>query len=144
MEDNPMRSAVEIVEDQVAEYMNGEVGGVYCLYNEFKSAMSQKLTLEKLLPFEAPPTGEVVTDYIYEPSQEAVLRELLSRHLHIQMHRILFESAASEHGARMTAMDSATNNAEDVIDRLTLLYNRARQTAITTEVIEIVSGAEAL
>jgi F-type H+-transporting ATPase subunit gamma len=144
METNPMRSAVEIVEDQVADYMTGQVGGVYCLYNEFKSAMSQTLTLEKLLPFEAERTGEVVVDYVYEPSQAAVLQELLTRHLHIQMHRILFESAASEHGARMTAMDSATNNAEDVIDRLTLQYNRARQTAITTEVIEIVSGAEAL
>ncbi len=144
MDDNPFRVAGELIDEQVAAFLQGEFAGVYCIYNEFKSAISQNLTMERLLPFEPPEQGEVVVDYLYEPSQEGVLTELLSRHLHIQMHRILFESAASEHGARMTAMDSATNNADDVIERLTLAYNRARQSAITTEMIEIVSGAEAL
>ena len=83
-------------------------------------------------------------DYIYEPSIETVVEALLIKHIQVQMHRILHESAASEYGARMTAMDSATNNAGDVIERLTLQFNRARQSAITTEMIEIVSGAEAL
>jgi len=83
-------------------------------------------------------------DFIYEPDQEEVFDRLLVRHIRVQMHRILYESAASEHGARMTAMDAATRNAGEVIDRLTLKYNRARQDAITKELIEVVSGAEAL
>jgi F-type H+-transporting ATPase subunit gamma len=128
----------------VTGFMQGGTEAVYCLYNEFKSAIAQRLTLERLLPFDPPQQSEIVVDYLYEPTQEDVLTELLSRHLQVQMHRILFESAASEHGARMTAMDSATKNAGDMIDRLTLVYNRVRQTAITTEMIEIVSGAEAL
>ena len=144
MEDDPLRAAGQIIDEQVDAFIAGETHEVYCLYNEFKSAISQKLTLEKLLPFEPPPRAEVVVDYLYEPSQEGVLTQLLARHLQVQMLRIFYESAASEHGARMTAMDSATNNAGDVIERLTLQFNRARQSAITTEMIEIVSGAEAL
>ena len=144
MDDNPMRMAGVIVNEQVEQFLRGEVGQVCCLYNEFKSAISQSLTVERLLPFEPPSRGEIVVDYIYEPSQSQVLTKLLAVHLQVQMHRIFFESAASEHGARMTAMDSATNNADDVIERLTLAFNRARQTTITTEMIEIVSGAEAL
>lgn len=140
----PLRAAMDIVEDHVRAFLGGEFDEVLCLYNEFKSAISQKLTLERVLPIEQPSQSEVLADYLYEPSQEAVLGELLRRNLHVQMHRILLESAASEYGARMTAMEAATNNASDVIDRLTLAYNRARQTAITSEVIEIVSGAEAL
>ncbi len=139
-----LRVANDIIGPEVDAFLTEETDAVYCLYNEFKSAIAQNLTLEQLLPFQAPEEGEAMVDYVYEPSQDGVLTELLSRHLEIQMHRILNESAASEYGARMTAMDSATNNAGDVIDRLTLAYNRARQTAITTEVIEIVSGAEAL
>ena len=81
---------------------------------------------------------------LYEPSEEKLFETLLTRHMRTQMHRILAESAASEHGARMTAMEAATTNAGDVIDRLTLEYNRARQSAITTELIEVVSGAESL
>ncbi len=140
----PLRAATDIVEDHIQAFLEGEFDEALCLYNEFKSAISQKLTLERVLPIEQPSQSEVVVDYLYEPSQEAVLGELLRRNLHVQMHRILLESAASEYGARMTAMEAATNNASDVIDRLTLAYNRARQTAITSEVIEIVSGAEAL
>lgn len=140
------RVSNEIVDSVVAAYVNGEIEEVYCLYNEFKSAINQNVTLERVLPFEAPePTeGESTTDYLYEPSEDDVFEALLDRHLKIQMHRMLAESAASEHGARMTAMDSATTNAGEMIDRLTLEYNRARQSAITTELIEVVSGAEAL
>jgi F-type H+-transporting ATPase subunit gamma len=144
MDNNPLAEAARIVDNEVTGFMQGGTEAVYCLYNEFKSAIAQRLTLERLLPFDPPQQSEIVVDYLYEPTQEDVLTELLSRHLQVQMHRILFESAASEHGARMTAMDSATKNAGDMIDRLTLVYNRVRQTAITTEMIEIVSGAEAL
>lgn len=143
-ENRPLRAARDIVEDHIQAFLGGEFDEALCLYNEFKSAISQKLTLERVLPIEQPSQSEVLVDYLYEPSQEGVLGELLRRNLHVQMHRILLESAASEYGARMTAMEAATNNASDVIDRLTLAYNRARQTAITSEVIEIVSGAEAL
>jgi len=140
-----MDTAGQIIDDVVAEFMKGETAEVYCLYNEFKSAISQKVTLEKLLPFEPQSDdGQVTIDYLYEPTSEEVFDQLLARHMQVQMHRILNESAASEYGARMTAMDAATQNAGDVIGRLTLQYNRARQDAITKELIEVVSGAEAL
>ena len=145
-----MREAAHIIDDIVEDFKQGGTDEVYCLYNEFKSAVQQSVTLEKLLPFapEAPEEGEETPgpalDYLYEPDQEEVFERLLVRHMRIQMHRVLFESAASEHGARMTAMDAATRNAGEVIDRLTLKYNRARQDAITKELIEVVSGAEAL
>lgn len=139
-------SARTIIGDVAAEFGKGETDAVYALYNRFKSAISQHVTLEQILPFtgDAGTDDTPVSDYLYEPSDAAVFNQLLTRHLEIQMHRILLESAASEHGARMTAMDSATNNAGDMIERLTLMYNRARQDAITTELIEVVSGAEAL
>lgn len=138
--------ASNIVDDVSELFSKGDTEAVYCLFNEFKSAINQKVTLERLLPFEPAPTeGRFAhTDYEYEPSQTHVFDALLSRHMKIQMHRILNESAASEHGARMTAMESATTNAGEMIDRLTLQYNRARQNAITTELIEVISGAEAL
>jgi F-type H+-transporting ATPase subunit gamma len=141
-----LETAGRIVEGASKAFVDGEFDEVYCLYNEFKSAIRQDVTLEKILPFEAAvvPEGERTTDYLYEPSEDLVFDALLNRHIKIQMHRVLSESAASEHGARMTAMDSATTNAGEVIDRLTLTYNRARQSAITTELIEVVSGAEAL
>jgi F-type H+-transporting ATPase subunit gamma len=143
-----MAEARAIISDLVNDFLSGETDEVYCLYNEFKSAVQQKVTLEKLLPFSVEDVpeeeAEHLVDFIYEPSQTAVLDQLLVKHLNIQMHRILFESAASEFGARMTAMDAASRNAGEVIDRLTLLYNRARQDAITKELIEVVSGAEAL
>jgi len=145
LEGNVLRSAGEIINDIADEYAQGVTHGVYCLYNEFKSAISQRVTLERLLPFEAmDDPGALVVDYLYEPSAESILDELLRHHLQMQMHRILFEAAASEYGARMTAMDAATNNAGDMIERLTLHYNRARQSTITTEMIDIVGGAEAL
>lgn len=140
------RLAGEIIGAVSETFIEGKLEEVYCLYNEFKSAISQDVTLERVLPFEAAEKheGEHTTDYLYEPTESLVFDALLDRHMKIQMHRMLAESAASEHGARMTAMDSATTNAGDMIDRLTLDYNRARQSAITTELIEVVSGAEAL
>jgi len=140
-----VRAAADVIDDTIAEYAKGEMDAVYCLYNEFKSALAQRVTLERLLPFEPAETDEgTAMDYLYEPSSSAVFDALLTEHLHVQMHRILYESAASEYGARMTAMDAATQNAADVIERLTLRYNRARQDTITKELIEVVSGAEAL
>ncbi len=146
MDRSPFEEAGQIVSEMARGFTVGEVGEVFCIYNEFKSAISQTVTVERLLPFEPEPIkeGTAVIDYLYEPSSTAVFDTLLTRHLQIQMHRILFESAASEHGARMTAMDSATTNAGEMIDRLTLQYNRARQDAITTQLIEVVSGSEAL
>lgn len=140
------RGAAAIIDDIVRDFMQGGTDEVYCLYNEFKSAVQQTVILERLLPFEPgmPEDEAPPLDYLYEPTQEEVFDALLVKHLHVQMHRVLHESAASEYGARMTAMDSATRNAGDVIDRLTLQYNRARQDAITTELIEVISGAEAL
>ena len=141
-----METSRLIIEDVANRFTHGDTDEIYCVYNEFKSALSQQVTLEKLLPFEPSPAenGKAPIDYLYEPSQTAVFEALLWKHLQIQMHRILNESAASEHGARMTAMDSATTNAGEMIDRLELQYNRARQDAITKELIEVISGAEAL
>ena len=144
--DGSLFEGARVVVDQAAEpFIEGRTGEVYCLYNRFRSAVSQEVTLERLLPFEAdiPEDGKAI-DYVYEPSAADLFESLLLRHLNVQMHRVLNESAASEHGARMTAMDAATNNAGEMIDQLTLQYNRARQDAITTELIEVVSGAEAL
>jgi len=140
------QEASKIIEHASEIFSNGETEAVYCLYNQFQSAIQQNVTLERLLPFEPAPTeGRFAhTDYEYEPSQPDVFDALLARHMKIQMLRILNESAASEHGARMTAMESATTNAGEMIDTLTLQYNRARQNAITTELIEVISGAEAL
>ena len=146
MEGPLMAASGDIIGRAADQFSVGDIGEVYCVYNEFKSALSQRVTLEKLLPFE--PTSieedQASIDYLYEPSQTGVFEALLQKHLQVQMHRILNESSASEHGARMTAMDSATTNAGEMIDRLTLQYNHARQDAITKELIEVVSGAEAL
>ena len=139
--------AAELGDDLIARYAAEETDEVWVLYSEFRSAISQRPTLQRVLPLgEMPAAGapEDTLDYKYEPSPDELLHDLLPRYVHVQVLRGLLESAASENGARMTAMDSATNNASDMIDRLTLLYNRARQAAITKELVEIVSGAEAL
>lgn len=146
MTDQPLPLSRSVIEDIAEDYAKGKTGAVYCIYNEFRSAVQQTVTVERILPFQ-PEAGEDEApqlDYLYEPSQEEVFDALLRRNLETQMHRILLESSASELGARMTAMDSATRNAGEVIDKLTLQYNRARQNAITTELIEVISGAEAL
>jgi len=140
-----INAASRIVDDLVAEFTDGVTSEVYCLYNEFKSAISQKPVLERLLPYEPEPADAAQEmNYIFEPSEERVLFSLLVKNIYVQMHRILHESAASEFGARMAAMESATKNAGDVIASLTLKYNRVRQDAITREVVEVVSGAQAL
>ncbi|MCF6284024.1 MAG: ATP synthase F1 subunit gamma [Candidatus Hydrogenedentes bacterium] len=147
MSDEPLALSKSVISDIAADYALGKTGEVYCVYNEFKSAVQQNVTVERLLPFQPEEDdGENVNtlDYLYEPSQEAIFESLLLRNLETQMHRILLESTASEFGARMTAMDAATRNAGEVIDKLTLQYNRARQNDITTQLIEVISGAEAL
>ncbi|ABS28674.1 ATP synthase F1 subunit gamma [Anaeromyxobacter sp. Fw109-5] len=138
--------AEAIAAEYTERYLSGEVDAVFLAYNEFKSAISQKPVVFQLLPIETPPdAGDGASiDFKYEPSREALLRDLLPRHVAMQVWRALLESAASEHGARMSAMESATKNAEEMIASLTLQYNRARQAYVTKELMEIVSGAEAL
>ena len=131
-------------------FSNGQVDEVWLLYNQFVSLMRQDITLERLLPIEPPPTEEESpadsppVDYKYEPDAEALLAALLPRHVEAQVQRSVYDSAAAEQAARMTSMDAATKNAGEMIDSLTLLYNRTRQAAITKELLEIVAGAEAL
>ena len=118
---------------------------VHIAYNEFKTVIAQKVVVEQLLPIrklEFDPR-EPPLDYLYEPSPGAIFDEILPKHVEIQVWRALLESAAAEHGARMAAMDAATNNAGEMIDRLTLYMNKVRQAAITKEIIEVVSGASA-
>ena len=128
------------------DFISGDFDAVYVIYNEFKSIIAQRVVLERLLPLQKPGEGSQSAneiDYLYEPSPEEILNELLPRHIEFQLYRILLESAAAEQGARMTAMEAATKNAGDLVDTLTLNYNRIRQAQITKEIIEIVSGAAA-
>lgn len=137
--------AVEIGQDIENLYLAENVDEVYVVYNEFKSAISQQVVVEKLLPVEAEAeTGGITGAYLFEPSPDEVLAELLPKHIQFQIFRMLLESSASEEGARMTAMDAANKNAREVIRLLTLTYNRARQANITKEILEVVGGAEAL
>jgi F-type H+-transporting ATPase subunit gamma len=147
-------TAKEIADDVARAYSEGEYDAVYVIYNQFKSVMQQELTEERLLPIPigeaaaeaeaAPGQDHAPADYLFEPSPDAILAQVLPRYLTFQVYRVLLESQAAEHAARMTAMDAATQNAGDMIEKLTLNYNRARQAAITTELIEVVSGANAL
>jgi F-type H+-transporting ATPase subunit gamma len=139
--------AHEIASEYSQRYLSGEVDAVFLLFNEFKSAISQTVRLKQFLPIETEPVSESATasvDFLYEPSREELLADLVPRHLDVQVWRALLDSAASEHGARMTAMEAATKNASEMIAALSLQYNRARQAYITKELMEIVSGAEAL
>ncbi len=141
-----LESASDVAEQVIADFLDGNADALYVVYNEFKSAITQEVVVEQLLPV-VPVTdasGADVADFIYEPSKRAVMDAVLPRHITVQVYRMLLESVASEMGARMSAMDSATNNAGDLIDRLTLQYNRARQANITKELMEIIGGAEAL
>ena len=130
-----------------AMFEAGEFDVCHLIYNKFKSAMTQIVTIQQLIPF-ALPAGSAAaagdTVYEYEPDEQDILEALLPRNLGVQVFRALLENAASEEGARMTAMDSETRNAGDMINKLTIFYNRSRQAAITKELIEIISGAEAL
>ena len=137
-------TAREIAKVVVDDYIEEKIDAVYIAYNEFKSVMVQIPRAEKLLPFARLEADEHTIDYLYEPSPEEILTDLLPKHVEFQIYRSLLDSAAAEQGARMTAMESATRNAGEMIDKLTLSYNRIRQAAITTEIIEIVSGAAAL
>ena len=147
-EEVPFGVAKEIGQTLVNYYEKGVFDEVHLVYTEFKSAMTQVPTVMKLLPVEppAPKEGDKgrTIDYIYEPDPEELLAELLPKYIDTTVYRALLESKASEHGARMTAMGSATDNAADMIDKLTLSLNRARQAAITKEISEIVGGANAL
>lgn len=137
--------AKEIVRHLTREFLNGNTDRVVLIYNEFKSVVKQNLIVEDFLPIPVKDDEqEGLQDYIYEPSQLGILNHLLPRHLDMQMWRVLLESFTAEQGARMTAMENATDNASELIHDLTLQYNKARQASITTEIIEIVSGAEAL
>ena len=160
--------AKRIADAAIEEFTSGRVSKVFIVYNEFKSVMQQRVTTEQLLPIpklgagsserdaasvrraggsspadgRAPVAGDI--DYIYEPGAPQILNDLLPKHIEIQVYRALLESAAAEHAARMTAMDAATKNSGEIIDTLTLYMNKVRQAAITREIIEVVSGAQAL
>jgi F-type H+-transporting ATPase subunit gamma len=142
--------AAEKIADRIRHMFEaGEFDVCTLVYNKFKSAMTQIVTAQQLIPFAPGGAANQNADaqmalYEYEPDEEAILAELLPRNLGMQVYRALMENAASEQGARMSAMDSATRNAGDMINRLTITYNRSRQAYITKELIEIISGAEAL
>jgi F-type H+-transporting ATPase subunit gamma len=131
-----------IARKAIEMFGNGETDAVYLLYNEFKSVVSQKLTLARVLPLEMPEQSDPV-DFILEQPAAEILKALLPKCVEMEFYRALLESAAAEHAARMTAMEAATSNAADMIDRLTLFMNRVRQASITKEIIEVVSGAAA-
>jgi len=135
--------ALGIADELMDLFIQGELDQIRFIYNEFKSAISQKVVVETLLPVTPTKEESGRIDYLYEPSRKEVLEALLPKYVRTQVYRILLEAISSEHGARMTAMDSATRNAGEMINKLTLTANRLRQAAITTELMEIVSGAEA-
>jgi F-type H+-transporting ATPase subunit gamma len=136
----------EVASAVMEDFLAGDVDAVYLVYNEFKSAISQRVTVEPLLPVQPKALDEEhgITDFKYEPSREELIAHIVPLHVEVQVYRALLESIASEFGARMSAMDSATNNATEMIGALTLQFNRARQAAITKELMEIIGGAEAL
>jgi F-type H+-transporting ATPase subunit gamma len=139
--------AHEIATEYSERYLAGEVDAVFLLFNEFKSAIAQVVRLKQFLPIETGPvsaSAAASVDFLYEPSRPELLADIVPRHLDVMVWRALLDSAASEHGARMTAMEAATKNAAEMIASLSLQYNRARQAYITKELMEIVSGAEAL
>jgi len=151
--------ARDIASDLAAGFTRAEFDADHLVYNEFKSVIQQRVVVEPLLPIpqaalapsgspgasgEEAVMGGASEDYLYEPSDRDLFERLLPKHVEIQVYRALLESAAAEHGARMTAMDNATRNAEEMIETLTLQMNKIRQAAITKEILEVVSGAEAL
>jgi F-type H+-transporting ATPase subunit gamma len=139
----------------INEYVEGHIDAVYVIYNEFKSAIQQRVVVEQLLPFDwlveitsakdlDQATDVVPGGYQYEPSEDELLKHLLHRNFHVQAYRVLLESSAAEQGARMAAMDGATRNAGELIKKMTTYYNKTRQAVITKELMDIVGGAEAL
>jgi len=140
--------AVGVANSAIEEFISGRVGSVYLVYNEFKSVMTQKLVVERLLPIprlelEAGTAAGPTVDYLFEPAPELIFAELLPRHVQVQVYRALLESNAAFFAAQMTAMDAATRNSAEMIENLTLYMNKVRQAAITREIIEVVSGASA-
>ncbi len=138
--------AVELANTAIEEFTSGRVSSVHLVYNEFKSVMSQRIVVERLLPIprlEAEADAGPGVDYLYEPSPKEIFRDLLPRHVQVQIYRALLESNAAFYAAQMTAMDAATRNSADMIENLTLYMNKVRQAAITREIIEVVSGAAA-
>jgi F-type H+-transporting ATPase subunit gamma len=144
-------SAKEISEAAIDAFVGGDVDNVWLAYNEFKSVLQQRVVVDQLLPIprgafaeaQGPGAGPAV-EYKYEPDPDALFKYLIPGHVEVQVYRALLESAAAEHAARMTAMDAATRNSAEMIDQLTLYMNKVRQAAITREIIEVVSGAQAL
>lgn len=138
--------AKDIAESVMQAYSDAETDAVYIVYNEFKSVIQQRVVVEKVLPLSRAEldTTEPHLDYIFEQPPQEIFNRMLPRYVEIQIYRALLESAASEHGARMASMETATKNAGDMIESLTLNMNRIRQAAITREIIEVVSGAGAL
>jgi F-type H+-transporting ATPase subunit gamma len=149
-----IEQARNIARKVLAPFVNGEVDAIYLVYNEFKSAMSQRVVTEPLFPLsKAEPASEAPShepewashrEYLFEPDRKVLMERLVPMYIEISILRALYESNASELGARMTAMESATKKASEMIGKYTLIYNRARQAAITTELMEIIGGAEAL
>ena len=150
-----IEQARAIARKVLAPFVKGEVDAIYVVYNEFKSAMSQRVVAEPLFPLHkaagsapdaAPeaPEWNAQSEYLFEPDRKALLERLVPMYIEVSILRALYESQASELGSRMTAMESATKKAAEMIDKYTLIYNRARQAAITTELMEIIGGAEAL
>ncbi|MFH1222926.1 MAG: ATP synthase F1 subunit gamma [Pseudomonadota bacterium] len=144
---NPTYKDVSHISDSlISSYIEGDFDSLVVVYNEFKSAMTQKLTVEPMFPIIPSRNDELsnVDAYVYEPGKNEIITELLPKYVKVEVFRMLLESLTSEHGARMTAMENATKNSEEMMKRLSLMYNRQRQTAITTELMEIVGGKEAL
>jgi F-type H+-transporting ATPase subunit gamma len=140
-------TAAMLAREVIDTFQAGEFDQVVLLYNAFRTVMSQDITFQQLLPVqqeEKTLADEAPVEYIYEPSVAEILAEILPKNIEVQIFKAMLESVAAEHGARMTAMDSASKNASEMIGKLTLQYNRARQAAITTELMEIISGAESI
>lgn len=143
--------AANVADRLIAAYNSGEYDEIRLVYNEFKSAIQQQVVCETLLPIDVEKAATLTkgeagfpADMIFEPSPEQIIEQLILKHFNVQVYRCMSESVAAEHGARMTAMENATKNASEMINLLTLTYNKLRQASITTELIEITSGAEAL
>jgi F-type H+-transporting ATPase subunit gamma len=144
--DSALARSKEIAAAVTEEFLNGTVDAVWVVYNQFRSVISQKPVVEQLLPVAAAPAGGEAgaSEFLFEPGKGEILNYILPMYVETQLYRALLESIASEFGARMTAMENATKSAKEMIERLTLQYNRARQASITKELMEIVGGAEAL
>ena len=139
--------AAELANVAIEEFTSGTASSVYLVYNEFKSVMTQRIVVDRLLPIprvEPERAAAPAVEYLYEPAAEDIFKDLLPRHVQVQVYRALLESNAAFYAAQMTAMDAATRNSAEMIEQLTLYMNKVRQAAITREIIEVVSGAQAL